>query len=209
MRELATAAVCIALGATAAGAQVQYTFYDTYPATAPDGGPFNGGAVICSGTTGSSATGFQLDFNNMATRMLLCPSNPDRFVPSQGDSFGARFTGILTAPSTGLYSLFIDADDGDQLVVNGQVVRTDWFVKGSGPGAVGNIALNAGANSFILDYFQGPATGGYVNLQVSGGITVTPPPTSSVPEPGSVILTATGLAALGGGAWRRRRRQAA
>ena len=203
---LASALVAASVVATPALAQLQYTFYETYPATAPGAGPFNGGAVICSGVTGSGTTGFQLDFNNAAVRQSLCPSNPNRFIPAEGDSWGARFSGILTAPAAGQYSLTIDADDGDQLVVNGQVVRTDWIVKGSGPGAVGSINLLQGANDFILNYFQGPAVGGYINLTIGGGLVVTPPtPPSTVPEPGALALVGTGLLGFVGVARRTRR----
>jgi MYXO-CTERM domain-containing protein len=161
--------------------------------------------VLCSGVTGSSATGFSLNFNDAATRSALCPLNPDRFVPAEGDSVGGRFTGLLTVQTPGSYQLTINADDGDQLVVNGSVITTSWFAKASGPGLVGNINLNAGDNPFILDYFQGPATQGFITLALGPGIVVSPTPSGPnvAPEPQTWALLASGLAGIA--AWRRRR----
>jgi MYXO-CTERM domain-containing protein len=203
LRSTAAGVAAVVAIASSAGAQVSFTLYETFPASAPNGGPFGGGAAICSGVTGGSATGFSLDFNDAATRSLLCPSNPDRFVPAEGDSFGGRFTGLLTVQTAGLYELTINTDDGDQLVVNGSVVTTSWFSKASGPGLVGSISLNAGDNPFILDYFQGPASQGFINLALGPGITVSPGGPTVTPEPQAWALLATGLAGVA--AWRRRR----
>jgi MYXO-CTERM domain-containing protein len=205
IRSSAAGVAAVVALAAPARAQVSFSLFETFPSSPPDGGPFGGGSVLCSGITGSSATGFSLNFNDVATRSALCPSNPDRFVPAQGDSFGGRFAGLLTVQSAGLYQLTIDADDGDQLVVNGSVVTTSWFAKASGPGLVGSINLNAGANPFILDYFQGPATQGFISLALGPGIVVSPTPDgpSVTPEPQTWALLATGLAAVA--AWRRRR----
>jgi hypothetical protein len=209
-RRIAGTLAALAAMSSAASAQVTITFFETHPTTPPDPTlPYPGGAVICTATAAGTATGFSLNFGDPAQRALFCPSNPDRISPSF--SFGARVTGSLIAATTGTYSgLTINADDGDRLTVNGNIIRTDWVDKGGGPGNVGSINLNAGANPFVFDYYQGPCCGAFLELAVTGGVTVTPPVTAPAvaPEPGSLVLTATGLGVAAAGAGRRRRRAA-
>jgi hypothetical protein len=189
------------VAASAAGAQVEITFFETFPASAPDPTlPYPGGSVICTATAAGTPTGFSLNFGDPAQRALFCPGNPDRISPNF--SFGARVTGFLVAPAAGTYDLTINADDGDRLTVNGIIQRTDWFNKGGGPGLVGGLDLVAGVNPFTFDYYQGPCCGAFIELRTGAGITVTPPTTA--PEPGTWALMATGLVGVAGVARRRR-----
>jgi hypothetical protein len=202
LRTLAAAA--FAALASTAGAQVQATFYANYPSTPDPLGPYLGGSVLCSASTfGTAAGGFSLNFNDAATRMALCPANPDLLSPYLNNQLGARFTGALVVASTGTYNITLNADDGDALAINGAVVRTDWYAKAGGPGQF-TVDLNAGSNPFVFDYFQGPCCNAFAELIPGDGVIVSPP----VPEPASVALIAAGLAVVGLGARRRRQRAA-
>lgn len=194
-RKLSRTLIAAALAALAstAGAQVQATFYSNYPSTPDPLGPYLGGSVICTASAyGTPSGGFSLNFGDAATRMALCPSNPDLLDPYQNNQLGARFTGSLIVAATGTYNVTLNADDGDALAINGAVVRTDWVAKSGGPGQI-SVMLNAGVNPFVFDYFQGPCCAAFAELIPGDGVIVAPP----VPEPATVALTAAGLALVG------------
>ena len=198
----ALGAVILATFAPPGMAQVQATFYANYPATPNPLGDFGGGAVLCSATTfGTASGGFSLNFNDAATRSALCPANPDILSPYNNNQLGARFTGSLVVAATGLYNVTLNADDGDALAINGVVVRTDWYPKAGGPGVI-QVDLNAGANPFVFDYFQGPCCNAFAQLIPGDGVIVLPPP---IPEPASVALAVAGLGVVGAATRRRRR----
>ncbi len=50
--------------------------------------------------------------------------SPDPIV--QSDTFSARWTGKLTAPTTGAYTIEVSSDDGVRLYVDDQLVVSDW-----------------------------------------------------------------------------------
>lgn len=207
VRSAAMTTVALVAAAAGAGAQVQVTFYDTFPAAPNPLAPFVGGAVLCSNSAvGTSSGGFSLDFGDAATRTALCPSNADRLAPGSGFSYGARFTGALNVAAGGVYEVNLSTDDGDALAVNGVVVRTDWVNKASGPGLL-QLTLNAGLNPFVLDFYQGPCCGSFATLLPGQGVTINPPPpvTTTAPEPSSFALTGVGALVIGGLIRRRRR----
>ncbi|WP_461125654.1 family 20 glycosylhydrolase [Spirosoma aerophilum] len=73
-------------------------------------------------------------------------------------SFGVRFRGYLTVPTTGVYSFFLVADDGGVLTIaNRTVIDNDG---NHGPiEKSGQVALKQGTHPFALDFIE--AGGGY------------------------------------------------
>lgn len=207
-RAAAVLATAVAAFGSTAGAQVSASFYSTIPSS-PDPLSAYPGTAFCTATTvGTASGGFSLNFGDAGTRTALCPGQESMITNGGNPGFGARFTGSLFVASAGLYDVYLDADDGNALAVNGAVVRTDWYDKGGGPGWI-QFMLNAGANPFVFDYYQGPCCGAYVNLTPGRGVTIDPPvnpgtPTVA-PEPSSLVLTGMGILAVGFGARRRRR----
>jgi len=205
VRLLGTVAVAGAMLPGLAGAQLSITFYNSFPATAPDPTmPFAGGSVLCTASAAGSATGIVLDFSNAALVNSLCGAGASARI-NNGLSFGARITGSFVVGSAGTYNANINTDDGDVLTINGVTQNSAWFTKGGGPGAV-TLNLIGGTNPFTLDYFQGPCCGAFINIAVGSGVTVSPPtpPSTTTPEPATVVLMAGGLAGVGAVARRRR-----
>lgn len=194
-RAAATAVLSFAAAATAGAQTVHASFYDSYGSPNPFGA-FSGG-LLCTAELGTDA-GFFIGFANAVTRSTICPSNPDALNPAF-HIFGARFTGEIWAPTAGLYDLGMSADDGEIVVVNGTVVDNEWFsIKGGGPGDI-VVNLNAGANTWQIDYNNSFTGGAFVRF--NAGETAV----SFAPEPSSTALVATGLIGVIGVGARRRR----
>lgn len=86
----------------------------------------------------------------------------DISVRSRDDAFGIVFDGKLHVPREGLYTFYLDADDGARLTVDGAVV-----VKLDGANLLGQpreaqVTLKAGDPVIRLDYFQRNASLGLV-----------------------------------------------
>ncbi|HEY0715865.1 MAG TPA: PA14 domain-containing protein [Polyangia bacterium] len=77
---------------------------------------------------------------------------PEPTMPN--DLFSIRWTGKITPPATGLYTLYTESDDGVAVWVNGQMIISQWQIQ-SLAGASGQIQLNGGAPvSLKLEYFD-------------------------------------------------------
>ncbi len=69
-------------------------------------------------------------------------------------TFSARWTGTLTAPVTGHYTLSLAADDGCRLYLDGKTLIDHWFESAGAPVSV-EVALVAGHTYALkLEYFQ-------------------------------------------------------
>ncbi|MDB4995703.1 MAG: glycoside hydrolase, family 43 [Myxococcaceae bacterium] len=70
------------------------------------------------------------------------------------DKFSARWSGTITAPTTGMYTMIVDSDDGMRLFVDGKLLVENWtghFVTRNSA----SVQLTAGVPVAIrLDYFE-------------------------------------------------------
>jgi hypothetical protein len=89
--------------------------------------------------------------------------SPDNSV--EPDSFSARWTGHLTAPSTGSFNFHVSTDDGVRLWVDRQLLIDKWQ---SPTEATATLALEAGKKYEIrMEYFEG-IKGAFAKLYWSG-----------------------------------------
>ncbi len=78
--------------------------------------------------------------------------------PAPGNSFGLRFTGYINVPETGIYSFYLNCNDGGVLWIAGEkIVDNDGLHPDREKG--GQVALEKGLHPLRLDFFD--AGGGY------------------------------------------------
>jgi beta-glucosidase len=71
-----------------------------------------------------------------------------------GTGWSAKWTGTLTAPATGVYTFATNSDDGSRLLLNGQLVVSQWGDQAATTKS-GSVALTAGQTVPIeVDYYQ-------------------------------------------------------
>jgi hypothetical protein len=206
----AFAIALVVVAAPAAGAQVQAQFFAPFatspldnPGTAPMPNlPFPG-TPVCTTTGLGNASGFSLDFTTSATQAQLATACGPTTAAMLVHSFAARFTGSIVAPSTGTFALTFSSDDGNVLTINGTTVYMNWAAQASGPGSI-NVALNAGPNPFVFDYWENSFGGAFATINLGALVSVPPGPAAVAPEPSTLALLAGGLVAVG--MVRRRRR---
>jgi hexosaminidase len=84
-------------------------------------------------------------------------------IPATG--WGLKFTGYIEVPETGIYSFYLNSDDGSMLHIAGRlVVENDGMH--SPKEKVGQVALQKGLHVFALDYIDGGG-GGALELRYS------------------------------------------
>lgn len=69
-------------------------------------------------------------------------------------SFGFVFEGTLIVPRDGVYTFFVDSDDGSRLLINGSAVLTYDGIHGLGREKSSAITLTAGRVPIRFEYFQ-------------------------------------------------------
>lgn len=89
---------------------------------------------------------------------------PENLVKS-GDPFGLIFTGYFNAPSDGIYTFYLNADDGAVLLINNKTVIDNDGLH-SAMEKSGQVALKKGAHLFELRFIEG---GGGYTLELKGG----------------------------------------
>ena len=78
--------------------------------------------------------------------------SPNAHIPN--DHFSARWSGKITAPQTGEYTLSVTADDGARLYLNNRVVIDDWSVHAAKSSTI-SVHMEKGVSvDFRLEYFE-------------------------------------------------------
>jgi beta-glucosidase len=71
------------------------------------------------------------------------------------DYWSARWTGRVTAPTTGWYGFYLRGDDGMRLSVNNQLIIDKWYNQAATATHLGWVFLNGGQNYPIkLEYYE-------------------------------------------------------
>lgn len=122
-------------------------------------------------------------------------------------AFGFVFEGILIVPQDGLYTFYLDSDDGARLTVDGKTVALYDGVHPLGKGQTATATLRQGRLAFRLDYFQKDQALG-LSLAWSGpgverrSLTVTPgSPKATDPNTLAALMKDMGERVLGKDAW--------
>ena len=181
---------------SAAAAQTQATFY-RIPVSpgAPDPATAYSTTPYCTTNVGGTTSGFSFDFTSSTSQAALAASCPGTTVADFFHNFAVRFTGSLTAPSAGSYTLTLNSDDGTQVFINSAMVYNNFVSQGSGPGSI-TAALNGGPNPFTINYYENSYGGAYITFGLPEGVSVSPPPVTTTPEPSSMALLGSGLVGL-------------
>lgn len=80
--------------------------------------------------------------------------SPAPVVPE--NNFSVRWTGTLTAPTSGTCTFFSRSDDGFRLWVNGLPVIDAWFAQSASQWYSGSVTLVAGQRyAFRVDFYEG------------------------------------------------------
>jgi beta-glucosidase len=111
-----------------------------------------------NGLTGTYYKGTDLSGTPLTTRntdQVDFGWNGNPPLPSvPGSNWSAKYTGTLTAPTTGTYTFSVTSDDGSRLLIDGKQIIDNWRDQG-GTTETGTVTLTAGQQVGIeVDYFQ-------------------------------------------------------
>jgi beta-glucosidase len=146
--------------AAGSGVNVQYAQGSTTNSTLAD---IPASALTPSSGSGNGLTGQY--FNNMtlsgapvttanAPSMDMNWNGASPIAGVNADQWSAKFTGKLTVPATGLYTIASTSDDGSKITINNQLLVNQWHDQAATTGS-GSIYLTAGQPVPIeVDYYQ-------------------------------------------------------
>jgi fibro-slime domain-containing protein len=155
----------------------------------------NGGAGGTSDVVATETTTTNLPFSN------------DSFYPPNGGGSSdfngfqaAELFGTITAPTSESLTFSLDSDDMAFVYIDNQLVCSDGGVHGVAPGTCITDAIGAGSHTFDLFFVDINNSGAALDFSITtAGVTTAPTgPTSTVPEPGTLMLLGTGLAGAAG-----------
>jgi len=109
------------------------------------------------------------DMKGDAEREMVLPK-PELLKEIPATGWGLKFTGFIEVPETGIYTFYLNSDDGAVLhIADRLVVDNDGMH--SPREKAGQVALQKGAHPFALDYIDGGG-GGALELRYSkdGGV---------------------------------------
>ncbi len=96
------------------------------------------------------------------------------------DNFSVRWSGYITAPTTGTYTFVITSDDGERLYVDSTLIVNHWLPQGPTPWT-GTIALTAGQKVPIIYEMFENGGGAVAKLEwIPPGGTQTPIPSTAM-----------------------------
>jgi hexosaminidase len=128
--------------------------------------------VVGGGAAGLRCQVYKGDFRGTADMKgaaaeEIVMEKPRLLKETPATGWGMKFAGYIDVPATGIYSFYLNSDDGSMLRIAGrQVVDNDGLH--SAREKVGQVALEKGLHTFQLDYFDGGG-GGALDLRYSLG----------------------------------------
>lgn len=94
------------------------------------------------------------DFTALTPGKTGVAGTPDLSIRNRDNNYGVRFAGYIQIPADGVYTFYVNSDDGSKLYIGStEVVNNDG---GHGPTEKsGTIGLKAGKHALTIPYFQG------------------------------------------------------
>ena len=104
-----------------------------------------------------------MDFDQLEVKETGIADNIRLQYSQREEDFALRFKGFITILRDGVYTFYIDSDDGSKLFIGNELIVDNDFIHGMVEKS-GEIALQTGNHPIIVSYFQGA---GGLGLNVS------------------------------------------